>query len=154
MECVKAVNWSVSGRPTNDSALCGSVAQEQLPRTICTQYRERNLEFLACLLKVVQEAAHKAPAAQAAQLAAATQEIVEFLNRIGFKNVEKWLLSLRVTDHTSTLLEKFSSLMVTLDKTLSPAGQKLGGAFPSLANRDKSLRKRLADVKAKCAQIS
>jgi hypothetical protein len=91
------------------------------------------------LVKVAQEAAHLAPAARAAHLLAGAREVVEFLNRIGVKNAEKWLLKLRISDHALVLQEKFAHLMVTLQLILRKAGKKVEGVAPNLATRIQSL---------------
>jgi hypothetical protein len=101
------------------------------------------------VMKASEEAVHMVPAAKMTHMLDAAKEIIEFLNRIGYKNAEKWFLSLRVTDHTLALVEKFGHLMVTLNKVLGKAAEKVGQTFPSLANRIKSLRAGLSKVQEK-----
>lgn len=101
------------------------------------------------IVKVAQEAAHLAGAAKAAHLLAGAKEVIEFLNRIGVKNAEKWLLSLRVGDHLNALTLKFAHLMVTLDKILVKARNKVASLAPSLAKRIDSLREGFAKVREK-----
>jgi hypothetical protein len=98
------------------------------------------------IVKFAQEAAHLAQAAKMAHMAAGAREVIEFLNRIGVKNAEKWLLALRISDHLATLTEKFTYLMLTLDKVLVKARAKVAGVIPSLAKRIDSLRAGLAKV--------
>lgn len=101
------------------------------------------------IVKVAQEAAQLAPAAKMAHMAAGAKEVVEFLNRIGVKNAEKWLLALRVSDHLEPLVGKFTHLMVTLDTIMVKSRAKVAGMFPSLAKRIDSLRAGLAKVREK-----
>lgn len=56
------------------------------------------------ILKFAKEAALLTGAAKMAHIRAGAQEVVEFLNRIGVKNAEKWLLSLRISDHMGELI--------------------------------------------------
>ena len=105
------------------------------------------------IVKVAQEAAHLAGAAKAAHLLAGAKEVIEFLNRIGVKNAEKWLLSLRVGDHLNALTLKFAHLMVTLDKILVKARNKVASLAPSLAKRIDSLREGFAKVREKGKEI-
>ncbi|CAN7410302.1 hypothetical protein LJR289_002529 [Pseudoduganella sp. LjRoot289] len=101
------------------------------------------------IVKVAQEAAHMAGAARVAHMAAGAREVVEFLNRIGVKNAEKWLLALRVSDHLEPLVGKFTHLMVTLDTIMVKSRSKVAGMFPSLAKRIDSLRAGLIKVREK-----
>lgn len=105
------------------------------------------------LIKVVQEAAHLAPAAKLAHMAAGAREIIEFLNRIGVKNAEKWLLALRASDHLAALVEKFTHLMLTFDSILAKTRAKLAGLAPSLARRIDALRSGLAKVREQGQQM-
>ncbi|MCU6499122.1 hypothetical protein LPN04_15095 [Rugamonas sp. A1-17] len=101
------------------------------------------------IVKVAEEAAHMAAAARMTHMVEGAKEIIEFLNRIGVKNAEKWLLALRISDHLGTLVEKFTHLMVTLDSILLKTGTKIAEIAPSLAKRIKSLRQGLANVRDK-----
>ncbi|WP_332851763.1 hypothetical protein [Duganella sp. S19_KUP01_CR8] len=101
------------------------------------------------IVKVAGEAVHMAAAARVAHMVEGAKEIIEFLNRIGVKDAEKWLLKLRIGDHTGPLLEKFAHLMVTLDNILIKTGNKISGVAPKLAERVKDLRKSLAEVAKK-----
>ncbi|RZT10024.1 hypothetical protein SAMN05216319_1527 [Duganella sp. CF402] len=100
------------------------------------------------VVKVAKEAAVLAGAARMAHLRAGAMEVIEFLNRIGVKNAEKWLLSLRIADHTSELIGKFTHLMATLDNVLSKVRPRIS-SFPSLTDRLDSLRTGLAKVRDK-----
>ncbi len=105
------------------------------------------------VVKVAQEAAHLAPAARAAHLLSGAREVIEFLNRIGVKNAEKWLLKLRVADHLAVLQEKFTHLVGTLDQILLKTGEKVKTIAPSLHSRIVGLRAGLARVAAKGHQM-
>ena len=104
-------------------------------------------------LKVAQEAAHMAAAARMAHMVEGAKEIIEFLNRIGVKNAEKWLLALRISDHMGALVEKFTHLMLTLDNVLLKARTKIAGIAPSLAKRIEDLRRGFAKVRAKGTEM-
>jgi len=69
-------------------------------------------------IKIGKEAAGLVGAARAAHLQSGAKELVEFLNRIGVKNAEKWLLALRIGEHTGELVGKFTKLITTIDKIL------------------------------------
>lgn len=101
------------------------------------------------IVKVAEEAAHMAAAARMAHMVDGAKEIIEFLNRIGIKDAEKWLLKLRIGDHMKPLLEKFAHLMGTLDGILMKTGEKIAGISPSLAKRIKTLRENLVKVRDK-----
>ncbi|EIJ46411.1 hypothetical protein GWL_34390 [Herbaspirillum sp. GW103] len=98
------------------------------------------------IIKVAQESAHLATAARVAHMAEGAREIIEFLNRIGVKNAEKWLLQLRIADHSAELIGKFANLMHTIDNVLKTARGKVSGLAPSLARRIDGLRSGLAKV--------
>lgn len=101
------------------------------------------------IVKVAEEAAHMAAAARMAHMVEGAKEIIEFLNRIGVKNAEKWLLALRISDHMAPLVEKFTHLMETLDGILLKTRTKIAGISPSLANRIQNLRGGLVKVRDK-----
>ncbi|QDD63361.1 hypothetical protein EJD96_03940 [Herbaspirillum seropedicae] len=98
------------------------------------------------IIKVAQESAHLSEAARLAHTASGAKEVIEFLNRIGVKNAEKWLLQLRITDHTAELIGKFTNLMRTIDNVLKTARGKFAGLAPSLARRIDGLRAGLEKV--------
>lgn len=98
-------------------------------------------------VKIAKEAAHLTGPARQAHLAAGAQEIIEFLNRIGVKHAEKWLIALRVSAHVQPLIEKFTRLMQTLDTILSKTGARVADVAPGLARRIASLRSGLARVR-------
>lgn len=101
------------------------------------------------VVKFAQEAAHLAAAAKMAHMVEGAKEVIEFLNRIGVKNAEKWLLALRINDHLGALVEKFTHLMLTLDSILVKCYGKVASMAPSLAKRIESLRAGLARVRDK-----
>ncbi len=105
------------------------------------------------IVKVAEEAAHMAAAARMAHIVEGAKEIIEFLNRIGVKNAEKWLLALRISDHMAPLVEKFTHLMVTLDNILLKTRTKIAGIAPSLAKRIESLRNGLVKVRSKSKEM-
>jgi len=105
------------------------------------------------IVKVAGEAAHMAAAARVAHMVEGAKEIIEFLNRIGVKDAEKWLLKLRIGDHMKPLLEKFAHLMGALDGILMKTGEKIAGISPSLAKRIKTLRGNLANVRDKGTEM-
>ncbi|GGC25394.1 hypothetical protein [Pseudoduganella buxea] len=105
------------------------------------------------ILKIALEAEHLTPAMKIGHNADGANEIIDFLNRIGQKNAQKWMLALRIADHKTMLLEKFGYLMGTLDKTLAAAGSRLGDSFPSLTTRIKTLRGGIADVRKKGTEM-
>lgn len=100
------------------------------------------------ILKVAKEATLLTGAAKIAHMRAGAQEVVEFLNRIGVKNAEKWLLALRIGDHTAEILGKLKLLTTTLDKILAKAGDRIS-SFPSLKDHVTSLRAGIAKVQQK-----
>jgi hypothetical protein len=108
------------------------------------------------VVKAAQEAAVLAGPAKMAHLHNAAKEVTAFLNRIGMKNAEKWLLSLRINDHLGELIGKFTVVMTTLDKILekviggtSSGVSSLVSQFPKLKNKILSLRAGLAKARKK-----
>jgi hypothetical protein len=101
------------------------------------------------VVKFAEEAAHLAEAARMAHMLAGAKEVIEFLNRIGVKNAEKWLLALRVNDHLGVLVEKFTHVMTTLDNILLKTRARIAGIAPSLASRIDTLRKGFSEVMEK-----
>lgn len=97
-------------------------------------------------IKIMQEAAHLAGPARKAHLEAGAREIIEFLNRIGFKSAEKWFVDLRISNHVGPLVEKFTQLMHTLDTILAKTGARVAIVAPGLARRMASLRSGLSKV--------
>ena len=100
------------------------------------------------ILKVAKEATLLTGAAKTAHMRTGAKEVVEFLNRIGVKNAEKWLLALRISDHTAELLGKLKLLTTTLDAILAKAGKKIS-SFPTLKDYVTSLRAGIAKVQQK-----
>jgi hypothetical protein len=98
------------------------------------------------IVKVAEEAAHLAEAARMAHMVAGAKEVIEFLNRIGVKNAEKWLLALRIGDHAEALIGKFTQLMGTLDNILKKTRVRVASIAPSVAKRIDSLRSGLGKV--------
>jgi hypothetical protein len=97
------------------------------------------------ILKLSKEAAHLTGAARIAHLRSGGREIIEFLNRIGMRNAEKWFQSLRIADHSVELSQKFTNLVVTVDSILKKVRPRIS-AFPSLSSRIDSLRMGLKKV--------
>lgn len=98
-------------------------------------------------IKTVQEAAHLAGTARVAHLANGAKEIIEFLNRIGVKDSEKWFLTLRVTEHVAPLIAKLNGLLMVLDTIFSKTAAKLTGVAPGLVARINALRLGLSKVR-------
>ncbi|QFZ82801.1 MULTISPECIES: hypothetical protein [Variovorax] len=87
-------------------------------------------------------------AARAAKLQEGAREIIAFLNRIGFKNAEKWFLSLRITEYQAQLLERFNKLMEVINGVLVQIQRKAGSLMPaSLNSRIETLKSGLATLK-------
>lgn len=103
-------------------------------------------------INVAKQAAHLSGAAKVSHMKAGAAEIVEFLNRIGVKNAEKWLLLLRIADHSAEILEKLKTLTTTLDKILAKAGAKFD-AIPGLRVRIVSLRNGIVKVRRKADEM-
>lgn len=102
------------------------------------------------LIKVCKEAAALKGAARAAKLLEGANEIIAFLNRIGVKNAERWLLKLRFADHQAAIMERFAALMNNLYKVLGQIKNKAGTAIPAvLLRRIDGLRSGLLQLKAK-----
>ena len=101
------------------------------------------------LIKVFKEAALLTGAARAAKLMEGAQEIIAFLNRIGVKNAEQWLLKLRFAEYQAKVMDRFGALMDVLDIALQLIKAKAGSMIPaSLAQRIDALRNGLAVIKA------
>ena len=98
------------------------------------------------VLKVAKEAAVLSGAAKITHLRAGAREVVELLDRIGVKHAEKWILSLKPSDHLKTLLGHFSHVIVTIDKVLI-AGRTTVTDFFNVTARIDSLRAGLADIR-------
>lgn len=97
-------------------------------------------------LKVAKEATLLKGAARIAHLRNGAKEVVEFLDRIGVKNAEKWLLSLRASDHTKALRGHFTNVVVTIDQALIASRTKVTDLLNLTAKID-SLRAGLAEVR-------
>lgn len=100
------------------------------------------------VVKVAKEAEALVGAARAAKLQEGAREIIAFLNRIGFKDAEKWFLSLRIADYQAKLLERFNKLMEVINSVLVQIQRKVGNLMPaSLNNRIETLKAGLATLK-------
>lgn len=101
------------------------------------------------LCKVFKHASKLTGAARAAHLAEGAREIVAFLNRIGMKNAEKWLLTLRFADYQPQIMERFAALMNTLSSTLRHIRAKAGNmVHAGLVRRIEALQNGIAQLKA------
>nr|GEU80231.1 hypothetical protein [Tanacetum cinerariifolium] len=100
------------------------------------------------VIKVAKEAAVLTGAANVAHLRNGAKEVIEFLNRIGVKNAEKWLLALRIADHSAEIIGKFEYLIITIDKILLASQGKVK-KLPSLSKTIDGLRAGLARALAK-----
>lgn len=106
------------------------------------------------LVKVFKEAALLTGAARAAKIMEGAQEIIAFLNRIGVKNAEQWLLKLRFADYQAKIMDRFGALMDVLDIALQLIKAKVGSMIPAnLAQRIDALRNGLALIKAKGSEM-
>lgn len=106
------------------------------------------------LVKVFKEASLLTGAARAAKLMEGAQEIIAFLNRIGVKNAEQWLLKLRFAEYQAKIMDRFGALMDVLDIALQLIKAKAGSMIPaSLAQRIDALRNGLAVIKAKGSEM-
>lgn len=103
-------------------------------------------------VKVAKSAARLSGPAKVAHMRAGAKEVVEFLNRIGVKNAEKWLLSLRISDHTAEVMSKLKILTTTLDGILQQAGTRLA-SFPDLNARVSALRRGIRIVRNKADEM-
>ena len=102
------------------------------------------------VVKIAKEAELLAGAARAAHLAEGAKEIIAFLNRIGHRNAEKFLLDLRVLDYQAQLIERFQALMRTLSDTLKAIQKKMGSLMPSaLGQRIEGLKSGLQTLRDK-----
>lgn len=92
-------------------------------------------------VKVAKSATSLSGPARIAHMRAGAVEVVEFLNRICVKNAEKWLLSLRISDHTAEVMGKLKLLTTTLDSILEKAGTRFA-SLPQLKRTDNFLTSR------------
>ncbi|MDQ0073475.1 hypothetical protein J2W34_005283 [Variovorax boronicumulans] len=100
------------------------------------------------IVKVAKEAEALVGAAKAAKLQEGAREIIAFLNRIGFKDAEKWFLALRIADYQAKLLERFNKLMEVLNGVLVQIQRKAGNLMPaSLNDRIETLKAGVATLK-------
>jgi len=100
------------------------------------------------VVKVAKEAEALVGAARAAKLQEGAREIIAFLNRIGFKDAEKWFLALRIADYQAKLLERFNKLMEVINGVLVQIQRKAGNLMPaSLNDRIEMLKAGLAKLK-------
>lgn len=103
-------------------------------------------------VKVAKSATSLSGPAKIAHMRAGAVEVVEFLNRIGVKNAEKWLLSLRISDHTAEVMGKLKLLTTTLDSILEKAGTRFA-SLPNLKARIISLRRGIGMVRSKADEM-
>ena len=102
------------------------------------------------LCKIFKSAAKLSDAARAAHLAEGAQEVIEFLNRIGMGNAERWLLRLKFADYQAQILEHFAKFMNTMSDALGQIREKMGRLMPvSLGRRIDGLRTGISELKAK-----
>lgn len=94
------------------------------------------------VVKSAKDADHLIGAAREAHLRKTARDIIEFLNRIGSKDAEKWFASLRIMDYKNELLARFAHLISALIRFLKIGGQKVKG-IPALTNRIKTLQEGL-----------
>ncbi|QBH03052.1 hypothetical protein [Xanthomonas oryzae] len=84
------------------------------------------------LCKVFKAAAELHGAARAAHLLQGAKDIIAFLNRIGTRNAEAWLLRLKFADYQAQILERFAALTNTLASVLRKANARLGALMPEM----------------------
>ncbi|RBL06667.1 hypothetical protein BRN33_23385 [Xanthomonas oryzae pv. oryzae] len=84
------------------------------------------------LCTVFKAAAELRGAARAAHLLQGAKDIVAFLNRIGTRNAEAWLLRLKFADYQAQILERFAALTNTLASLLRKAKARMGALMPEM----------------------
>ena len=106
------------------------------------------------VIKVAGEAAHLAGAARAAHMAQGAKDIVEFLNRVGVGNAERWLLKLKFADHQAAVLEHFDKFIATVNGALVAIERKLGGVLSEgIKQRISGLMTGLGQIKTKAHEM-
>jgi hypothetical protein len=106
------------------------------------------------VVKIAKEAELLAGAARAAHMAEGAKEIIAFLNRIGVKNAEKWLIELRVLEYQGKLVERFEALMRTMSDALGAIQNKMGRLMPaSLSQRIEGLKRGLQQLREKGSEM-
>ncbi|MCT8276503.1 hypothetical protein [Xanthomonas translucens] len=106
------------------------------------------------LCKVFKAAAELRGAARAAHLLQGAKDIIAFLNRIGTRNAEAWLLRLKFADYQAQILERFAALTNTLASVLRKANARLGALMPEmLAQRIKELIGGLGTLRTTAEQM-
>ncbi len=82
-------------------------------------------------LKATAEAAKLASAsARTAHLAAAANDIIAFLNRVGVGNAEQWLLALKFGEYQARILERMGAFVDTLQHVLTSIGNRFHFFIP------------------------
>ncbi|WP_234418724.1 hypothetical protein, partial [Xanthomonas fragariae] len=84
------------------------------------------------LCTVFKAAAELRGAARAAHLLQGAKDIVAFLNRIGTRNAEAWLLRLKFADYQAQIMERFATLTNTLASVLRKAKARMGALMPQM----------------------
>ncbi|WP_406848303.1 hypothetical protein, partial [Xanthomonas citri] len=84
------------------------------------------------LCKIFKEAAELRGAARAAHLLQGAKDIIAFLNRIGTRNAEAWLLRLKFADYQAQIMERFAALTNTLASVLRKAKARMGALMPEM----------------------
>ncbi len=106
------------------------------------------------LCTVFKAAAELRGAARAAHLLQGAKDIVAFLNRIGTRNAEAWLLRLKFADYQAQILERFAALTNTLASVLRKANARMGALMPGmLAQRIDGLIGGLATLRTTAGQM-
>ncbi|MDR2092784.1 MAG: hypothetical protein LBP58_05655 [Azoarcus sp.] len=91
-------------------------------------------------IKAIKTAVNLTGAARAAHLYKAAKEIIEFLNRIGWKNAEAWFMSLRIVKYEAELMEKFAQLTEIIIETLGGVLRRASWVIP------RALEKRMEEL--------
>lgn len=100
------------------------------------------------LCKVFKEVARMTGAARAAHLMQGANDIIAFLNRIGTRNAEAWLLRLKFADHQAQIMERFAALTNTMAAAMQKAKARMGVLMPSfLAQRIDALIRGLGTLR-------
>lgn len=69
--------------------------------------------------------------ARAAHLTQAAQDMVAFLNRVGWGNAERWLVKLKFAAHEAELVKRVRKLFETLISTLGKLFDRAGALMPT-----------------------
>ncbi|BEV14572.1 hypothetical protein HBDW_13600 [Herbaspirillum sp. DW155] len=106
------------------------------------------------LIKAAEEAAHLAGAARLAHMGQAAKDIVAFLNRIGFKHAEKWLLSLRFSSYQAQIVSRCLDVIDTFSKALFKIKKSIGAALPgNLVQRIDAIQLQLGKIRTKASEM-